>query len=62
MEKHRDMEKTKGKAMHTNTGESPGHKNQSQSPGNSTSEEVRRHWTPTGAEPMEQWMDGWIEN
>src|SRR6218665_3428958 len=18
-----------------------------------------RHWTPTGAEPMQQWMDGW---
>jgi len=21
---------------------------------------LRGHWTPTGAEPMEQWMDGWI--
>src|SRR6218665_2890151 len=25
---------------------------------NSPSEEVMEHWTPTGAEPMEQWMDG----
>src|SRR6218665_3315464 len=26
---------------------------------NSPSEEVRGHWTPTGAEPMEQWMGEW---
>jgi len=24
------------------------------------SEKVREHWTPPGAEPMEQWMDGCI--
>ena len=23
------------------------------------SEEVRGRWTPTGAEPMDQWMDGY---
>jgi len=23
------------------------------------SEEVSGHWTPTGAEFMQQWMDGW---
>jgi len=21
---------------------------------------VKGHWTPTGAEPMEEWMDEWI--
>src|SRR6218665_1980549 len=30
-------------------------------PGNSPSEEVRGHWTPMGAEPMEQWIDVWHE-
>ena len=29
-------------------------------PGNSPSEEVKGHWTPMGAEPMEQWMDGML--
>jgi len=52
--KHRDMEKAKGKAMDTNTGESPGHQTQSQLPRNSLSEEVKGHWTPKGAEPMER--------
>ena len=29
---------------------------------NSHSEEVRRHWAPIyGAEPMEQWMNGWMD-
>ena len=28
----------------------------------SPSEEVRGHWTPTGTEPMDQWMDGFISN
>jgi len=49
--------KAKGKAMDTNTGKSPGYQSQSQLPGNLPSEEVRGHWTPTGAETMEQWMD-----
>ncbi len=61
MEKHRDMEGERGKAMDTNTGGSPGYQSQSQQPGNSPSEEVRGHWTPTGAEPMDQWMDGLFE-
>ena len=43
--------KAKGRAMDTNTGESR----------NSPSEEVRGHWAPTGTEPMEQWMDGWMD-
>ena len=42
------------RAMNTNTGESPGHQSQSQKPRNSPSEEVRGHWTLTGAEPMDQ--------
>jgi len=21
---------------------------------------VRRHWTPMGTDPMEQWIDGWL--
>jgi len=46
--------------LDTNTGESPGYQSQSHLHGNSPSEEVRGHWTPTGAEPMEQWM-GWME-
>jgi len=25
----------------------------------SPSEEMREHWTPTGVEPMDQWIDGW---
>ena len=56
--------------METNTGECPGYifQSQSQQRGNSPCEEVRgegegtlSHWTPTctGAEPTEQWMDGY---
>jgi len=30
-------------------------------PRNSPSEEVRGNWTHTDAEPMGQWMDGWME-
>jgi len=22
---------------------------------------VRGHWAPTGTEPMDQWMDGWMD-
>jgi len=47
MEKHRDME---GKAKAKDTRASP-------KSGNSSSEEVRGHWT-TGSKSMEQWMDG----
>ena len=53
------MWKAKGRAMDTNTGESPGYQSQPLYPRNSPSEEVRGHWAPMGAEPMEQWMDGW---
>ena len=49
--------KAKGKAMDTNTGESPGYHSLSQSPRNSPSEEVTRYWTPTGTEPMDQWVE-----
>src|SRR6218665_2662587 len=42
--------KAKGRAMDTNTGESPGHQSQSQKLGNSPSEEEMGHWTPTGVE------------
>ena len=45
--------------MDTNTGQSPGYKAQSLWPRNSPNEEVRGYGAPTGAEPMEQWMDGW---
>src|SRR6218665_563252 len=38
-------------SMDTNTG--PGHQSQSQSLGNSPSEEEMGHWTPTGIEPMD---------
>jgi len=48
--------KAKGKSTDTNTGGSP--PEPAQLPRNSPSEEVRRHWTPTGAEPTVQWMDG----
>ena len=37
--------------MDTNTGESPGHQNQSQQLGNSPSEEEMGHWTLMGVEP-----------
>ena len=39
--------------MDTNTGESPGHQNQSQQLGNSPSEKEMGHWTPTGVEPKD---------
>src|SRR6218665_700060 len=29
-------------------------------PNNLETRLVRRHWTPVGADPIEQWMDGWI--
>jgi len=45
--------KAKGRAMDTNTGESPGHQSQSQKLGNSPSEEEMGHWTPTGVEPKD---------
>ena len=45
--------KAKGRAMNTNTGESPGHQSQSQQLGNSLSEEEMEHWTPTGVEPKD---------
>src|SRR6218665_1730662 len=48
-----------GRTMATNTGDSPGYQSQSLEPRNSPSEEVRGHWAPTGAEPMERWMHGW---
>ena len=52
--KHRDME-GEGKGDRHQHGQKP------RIPAwNSPSEEVMEHWTPTGAEPMEQWMDGWI--
>jgi len=43
-----------GKAMDTNTGESPDQQSQSQWPGHSPacSYEEMGHWTPSGAEPM----------
>ena len=47
--------------MDTNTGESPGHQSQSKYLGNSPSEEEMGHWTPTGAESMVRWMDGWMD-
>ena len=50
--------KAKGKAMDTNTGEGPGYHSQSHS---LETHLVRGHWTPTGAEPMDQWMDGWMD-
>jgi|SRR6218665_3721516 len=40
--------------MDTNMGES---QRQSLEPRNSISEELRGHWAPTGAEPMERWME-----
>ena len=51
--------KANGRAMDTNTGESPRYQSQSVETRNSHSEEVRGHWAPTGAEPMERLMDGW---
>src|SRR6218665_3401956 len=42
-----------GRAMDTNTGESPGHQSQSQYLENSPSVEEMRHWTPTGVEPKD---------
>ena len=45
--------KAKGRAMDTNTGESPGHQSQSQQLGNSPREEEMGHWTPTGVEPKD---------
>ena len=47
--------------MDTNTGESQGHKRQSQQLGNSPSEEDMGYWTPTGAEPMIIWKGGWMD-
>jgi len=49
-----------GKAMDTNTGESPGYQTE---PALiawklTYSEEVRGLWIPTGVKHMEQWMDG----
>src|SRR6218665_166183 len=38
--------------MDTNTDGCPGYLSLSQQPGNSPSEEVRGHWTPTGCGPM----------
>ena len=57
--KNTGRRKAKGKAMDTNTDEIPGHYSQSQQLGSSPKEEEMGHWTPTGAEPMDQWMDGW---
>jgi len=31
----------------------------SASPNSLETDLVRGHWTPTGVEPMDQWMDGW---
>ena len=45
--------KAKGRAMDTNTGESPGHQSQSQYVGKSPNEEEMGHWTPTGIEPTD---------
>ena len=49
--------------MDANTGESPGHQNQSNYLGHSHNEEEMGHWTPTGAAPMVIWMemDGILE-
>src|SRR6218665_3298912 len=56
MEKHRDVEGKGEKAMNTNTGGSPaGYQNQFQQPGNSPSEEVRGHCTPTGCVPRDRY-------
>jgi len=45
--------------MDTNTGSSSGYQGQ---PISLETHLVRRHWTPTGAEPTDRWMDGWIIN
>src|SRR6218665_1968357 len=45
--------KAKGRAMDTNTGESPGHQSLSHRLGNSPSEEEMGHWTPMGVEPKD---------
>ena len=55
MEKHQDME-GEGKG----NGHQHGQKPRIPEPVSIASEEVKGHWTPTGAEPMEQWMDRWM--
>ena len=58
MEKHQDME-GKGKCDGNQHVRKPRIPEPVLIVWNSPSEEVRGQWTPTGAEPMEQWMDGW---
>jgi len=53
--------KAKGKAMDTNTFESLGYQSKFHYPVNSPIKEGRGHWTPTGAEPMEQCMNLWMD-
>ena len=56
--KHQDMEGA-GKGDGHQHERKPGIlQSEFQQPGNSGCEEVRGRWTPTGAEPKEQWMDG----
>jgi len=58
--KQRDME---GEGKGDGHNNSPGYKSQLNSLyRNSPSEEVRGHWTPSGAEPMDQWMDEWMDS
>jgi len=47
------------KVMDTNTDDSPGYQSQP----NSLEPHLmgKWYWTPTGAEPMERWTDGWME-
>ena len=56
--KNTKMWRAKGKAMNTNTGGSPGYQNQSNSLEIHLVRKWGGHWTPTGTEPMDQWM-GW---
>ena len=52
----------KGKAMNTNSPTRQKAQDARASPNSLDTHLVREHWTPTctGAEPMEQWMDGMV--
>jgi len=58
--KNTEIWKTKGKAIDTNTSDILEYQSQSYRPiaWKLPNEEMRRHWTPTGAEP---WSNGWMD-